>query len=100
MWVCGEIGYAAITSGRQRATVSAIAREPSTCERIVAHPLFGEAEAVGSQPGVQLPRLAAEALLHGLAEGLERDDPGDPGQGTEQCGVGQRPAEPATGQVG
>ena len=31
MWVCGEIGYAAITSGRQRATVSATAWEPSTC---------------------------------------------------------------------
>ena len=29
MWVWGEIGYAPITSGRQRATVSATARQPS-----------------------------------------------------------------------
>ena len=31
MWVCGVIGYAQITSGRHKATASAIAREPSTC---------------------------------------------------------------------
>src|ERR671933_1771137 len=31
MCVCGEIGYAAMTSGRQRATASATAREPSIC---------------------------------------------------------------------
>src|SRR5262245_52498522 len=31
MCVCGEIGYAPITSGRQSATVSATAREPSIC---------------------------------------------------------------------
>ena len=38
MWVCGEIGYAATTSGRHRATVSATAREPSICLRM-AHSL-------------------------------------------------------------
>src|ERR671933_1404526 len=31
MCVCGEIGYAAITSGRQSATASATARDPSIC---------------------------------------------------------------------
>jgi hypothetical protein len=31
MWVCGEIGYAQMTSGRHSATVSATAREPSIC---------------------------------------------------------------------
>src|SRR5689334_23873404 len=31
MCVCGEIGYAPITSGRHIATVSATAREPSIC---------------------------------------------------------------------
>src|SRR5918912_546574 len=31
MCVCGEIGYAAITSGRHSATASATAREPSIC---------------------------------------------------------------------
>src|SRR5215207_6963401 len=31
MWVWGEIGYAQMTSGRQAATVSATAREPSIC---------------------------------------------------------------------
>src|SRR6476619_6371349 len=31
MWVCGEMGYAATTCGRHRATVSATAREPSSC---------------------------------------------------------------------
>jgi hypothetical protein len=30
MWVCGEMGYAGTTCGRQRATVSATAREPSS----------------------------------------------------------------------
>ncbi len=30
MWVWGEIGYAQMTSGRQSATASATAREPST----------------------------------------------------------------------
>src|SRR5215218_1341143 len=29
--VCGEIGYAQMTSGRQAATVSATARDPSIC---------------------------------------------------------------------
>ena len=36
MWVCGEIGYAATTSGRHRATVSATAREPSICRSTVS----------------------------------------------------------------
>src|SRR6516225_2517468 len=31
IWVCGVIGYAQMTSGRQRATASATAREPSIC---------------------------------------------------------------------
>src|SRR5689334_2112850 len=31
MCVCGEIGYAAMTSGRHSATASATARDPSTC---------------------------------------------------------------------
>ena len=29
MWVCGEIGYAQITSGRQRATMTATSADPS-----------------------------------------------------------------------
>src|SRR5918994_4809625 len=36
MCVCGEIGYAGITSGRHSATVSATAREPSICLRGMA----------------------------------------------------------------
>src|SRR5829696_7161894 len=31
MWVCGEIGYAAMTSGRQQAIASATALDPSIC---------------------------------------------------------------------
>src|SRR5215207_7041274 len=31
MWVCGEIGYAAMTSGRQKAIASATALDPSIC---------------------------------------------------------------------
>src|ERR1022692_2124176 len=34
MWVCGEMGYAQITSGRHRATVRATARDPSICRSI------------------------------------------------------------------
>src|SRR4051812_36900423 len=41
MCVWGEIGYAPITSGRQRATVSATAREPSIWLGMRDHGLVG-----------------------------------------------------------
>src|SRR6185437_5329899 len=66
MWVCGEIGYAATTSGPHRATVSAMAREPSTCLR-TTHPLWSypdQVEAVGRELGVQVSGLAGEPLAH------------------------------------
>src|SRR4249919_1440347 len=66
MWVCGEIGYAATTSGRHRATVSAMALEPSTCCRM-AHSfraLGAEAEAVGGEQGVEVAGRPREPLEH------------------------------------
>src|SRR5207342_329703 len=95
MWVCGEIGYAATTSGRQRATVSAIARDPSTCFSM-AHPLrsvLDQVEAVGRELGVEVARVAGEAVAHGQLQGGQVDHPGESGEGTEQAGVGQRAAE-------
>src|SRR5690349_621023 len=58
MCVCGEIGYAPITSGRQRATVSATAREPSIWLGMGAHRVVGRA----SRGHVAVGQGAAEAL--------------------------------------
>ena len=59
MCVCGEIGYAEITSGRHSATASATAREPSIClstgrlRRCAAH------EVVGGVAAATLPSATA-----------------------------------------
>src|SRR5262245_52283881 len=63
MCVCGEIGYAPITSGRHRATVSATAREPSICLSICG--LRGGDIALGDR--------AFEALADRRDEGGKRD---------------------------
>src|SRR5688572_8279821 len=58
MWVCGEMGYAGITRGRQRATVSATARDPSICLRI------DRLLPLGADDPVRLPRGRDVALGH------------------------------------
>src|SRR4051794_38788859 len=73
MCVCGEIGYAPITSGRQRATASATAREPSSClsmrrlRELRAHVLEG----VVRGGGVGLPDLPWEAVAVGVRHRIE-----------------------------
>src|SRR5689334_8785921 len=60
MCVCGEMGYAAITSGRQSATVSATAREPSICLRMSR--LRDEGERVAGRRDVRGGGRVGEAL--------------------------------------
>src|SRR5688572_2510856 len=91
MCVCGEMGYAAITSGRQQAIVSATAREPSSCLGIDGL----QDECVGGRGGgdVRLRQRRREPVADRGGDGVERDELGDSGQGAEQRGVRQRPPE-------
>src|SRR5438874_8320694 len=74
MWVCGEIGYAQITSGRHRATACATACEPSHCSSIVyLHEGFllanDPVRIVGGGDVLSRDRAAelfADGSLHGL----------------------------------
>src|SRR6187397_3110608 len=64
MWVCGEMGYAATTCGRHRATVSATAREPSSCLSMGrAPPRLGHRELTSllGQPDVRVHDPLARA---------------------------------------
>src|SRR5689334_16248691 len=75
MCVWGVIGYAGTTLGRQRATASAIAREPSIWSRMLAH----------RQPVVRRPRrgnvafcdLALEPAADGLLQAGQPDPLGE-----------------------
>src|SRR6185369_3404501 len=95
MCVCGEIGYAQMTSGRQSATASATACEPSVCLSIgdlderVADGLVG----LGGGGDVAVGDLAGELVADRVRDGVERDDPGERGEAAEQHRVRQRPAE-------
>src|ERR1041384_2437172 len=60
MCVCGEMGYAAITSGRHSATVSATARATSICLRMSR--LREEGERVVGRGDVCGGRRVGEAL--------------------------------------
>src|SRR5664280_2395466 len=73
MCVWGEMGYAQTTSGRQRATVSATAREPSIC-RSTDQLLFCKCdESIGSGGGggVALTDCAREAFADRGVDGVE-----------------------------
>src|ERR687884_1425339 len=67
MCVCGEIGYAAITSGRHSATASATAREPSICLSTDGLLAVGRHEVVGGlrRGDVAGADAAGEALANG-----------------------------------
>src|SRR3954451_11643638 len=71
MCVCGEIGYAAITSGRHSATASATAREPSVC--LSMGPLADQV--VGGARGGDVARgdASREALGDGGRDGVDPD---------------------------
>src|SRR5262245_2727988 len=96
MWVCGEIGYAQITSGRQRPTASATAREPSVCLRI-GHRSPGRLHltqyvAVGFARGHLVARghLAFEFLPDRAYYRFDRYQPRYGGEAAEQRGVRHR----------
>src|SRR5918993_3797187 len=76
MWVCGEMGYAQMTSGRHAATVSATAREPSICLSTgrLPHRAVDEPEGGLGRSGVALARLASEAPTDRVEDRAEADD--------------------------
>src|SRR6185369_5193800 len=95
MWVCGEIGYAQITSGRQRATASATAAEPSTCLSMLVLPMpcFDEIVSGGGGGDIRVGDARAETFPDCRADRVERNPSGRRRQRTEQRGVRQRLAD-------
>src|SRR5690349_20590387 len=85
MCVCGEIGYAQITSGRHSATVSATAREPSSCLRM-CHLAGRSNERVrrARRTDVALARSPMEPLGDGGTQRAERDGCGGCGERAEE----------------
>src|SRR5579859_2905255 len=71
MWVCGVIGYAQITSGRQSATALATAWEPSICSSMGF--LRGAKELEGAARGDRVP-LADAAREFRADRGAHRVD--------------------------
>src|SRR5215213_6207311 len=71
MCVCGEIGYAGMTSGRHSATVSATAREPSICLGGIPRPLHQGVCGDGGRD-VALGDQAREARADGGRHRFER----------------------------
>src|SRR4051795_5942105 len=95
MWVCGEIGYAQMTSGRHSATASATAREPSSCLSMggLSDLLSYARERGGGGGRVALADAAGEALADGGDDRVEPDLACERGEPAEQGGVRQRTAE-------
>src|SRR3954470_10288946 len=86
MCVCGEIGYAGMTSGRHSATVSATAREPSICLSGMTRALD---EVVRRDRGRDIPLgdRAREARADRRDDRLERDHAAERREAAEQRGV-------------
>src|SRR3954469_11066355 len=97
MCVCGEIGYAPITSGRQSATVSATAREPSIC--LSTCQLLDSREGRLRGGDVALPDRAVEALAERGRHGIQRDRPRDRGERGEHRRTRHRPPEMLAGDL-
>src|SRR5512138_3531960 len=98
MWVCGEIGYAQITSGRHSATASATAREPSIC---FSMPFFHHVVVRGGRRGdVARGHFAGELLLDRGADRSERDLPGKGRKAAEQGSIRHRPADVLQRELG
>src|SRR4051794_14443607 len=91
MWVCGEIGYAPITSGRHSATVSATAREPSICLSTCQLLELREGRLRGRD--VAVPDGTVEALAERGRHRVQRDRASRCGQRAEHRGPGHRAAE-------
>src|SRR3954452_25480114 len=90
-----------MTSGRQRATVSATAAEPSSClsTRHLAEFAAGMGERVASRRGGWLADDAGEAVPERALDGLQRDRPLERGQRAEQRRARERAATPGAGDV-
>ena len=102
MCVCGEIGYAETTSGRQSATARATACEPSIWLRMRSPPASwttsrGRASAAAT---FRSPVAAGEPLADRRGDGVERDDAGQRGERAEQRGVRERAPELLAGDLG
>src|SRR4051794_238509 len=95
MWVCGEMGYAQMTSGRHMATASATATEPSICLSNETLLPLGEDQMVCGARGlhVAVGDVPGEALADRVLERGERDDARRRGECAEQRRAGHRPAE-------
>src|SRR6266511_1421433 len=101
MCVCGEIGYAQMTSGRHIATAAATAWEPSICLST------GELRSVGDdgerglgRTGVALAHLAGELLANRRRQRGQRDDLGERDESAEERRVGERAADVLARQHG
>src|SRR5688500_17720709 len=96
MWVCGEIGYAATTCGRHRATVSATAREPTSCLSMgltPPRPSHDEMTSVLGQPDVRVDDPLArpgEPTADRTGDGFWPQQVRDPRDSAYQRGVGER----------
>src|SRR5688572_1482958 len=109
MWVCGEIGYAATTCGRHRATVSATARDPSSClsngltptvARLVAR--RDEVASLLGQSDVGFGNVAARAgepSADRTGDSLRPQQASDARDGTDKHRVRQWPPEQPTGEL-
>src|SRR5665811_1542369 len=102
MCVCGEIGYAGITSGRQSATARATAWDPSICLSIGETPplLYDVLEGIRSCHGIGIADRTREPLPDGTDHRGERDDPGQRCEPAEQRRIGERAPEALPGEVG
>src|SRR6516225_11642562 len=88
MCVWGVIGYAQITCGRQSATASATACEPSVCLSIDGLPAFGRhVERFGRRRDVLLRDCRRELFAYRGEHRRQLDHAGDRGEPAEQSGV-------------
>src|ERR1051326_3272571 len=98
MWVCGEIGYAGITCGRQAATARATARDPSIW--LSMDSLLYGLEGFPGGGDVGRGDRGREALADRLLQGRQPDPAGERGERAEQSGAGHGPADAPAGDVG
>src|SRR3954447_2072162 len=98
MCVCGEIGYAAITSGRHSATASATAFEPSIC---LSTGQLSDQVVRGARGGdVARGDPVGEALVDRCRDGVDRDRARRRGERAEQRGARDRSPQMLARKIG
>src|SRR5512144_3143483 len=103
MCVCGEIGYAQITSGRHSATASATAREPSICfsmDDLPGERLLHVVVRLGRGGDVRGGDLRRELLADRVEHRFEMEHAADRGEAAEQRDVRHRPPDVLHRDVG